>query len=107
MAYIAVWNEWRGMMGSSQRPISVEKLGRALGEPQWMAPTVSLGVRTKMVGNRTQDGRFTCQLEKMEVLLFFLQLKQAFFFAIVSWDSISHGNWGKLGPFETTENKDQ
>ena len=50
--------------------------------------------------NRTQDGRFKCQFEKMEVLQFFSQLNQAFFFGIVFSDSklLRHGNWDKLGP---------
>ena len=66
-----------------------------------MATTISSEVRTKMAENRTQDGRFKCQFEKMEVLQFFLQLNQVFSFEIVVWDSklLKHGNWGELGPF--------
>ena len=51
-----------------------------------MVATVSSEVRTKMAENRTQDGRFRCQFEKMEVLLLFSQLNQAFSFGIVFWD---------------------
>ena len=66
-----------------------------------MAATMSSGVRTKMVENRTQDERFKRQFEKMEVLQIFLLLNQAFSFGIVVWDSklLTHSNWGKLGPF--------
>ena len=67
-----------------------------------MAATVSLGVRTKMVENHTQDGRFKRQFEKkMKVLQFFSLLNQAFSFGIVVWDSklLRHSNWGELGPF--------
>ena len=43
----------------------------------------------------------SANLRKMEVLPFFSQLHQAFFFGIVVWDSklLRHSNWGKLGPF--------
>ena len=63
--------------------------------------TISSEVHTKMAENRTQDGRFKCQVEIMEVLQFFLQLNQVFSFGIVVWDSklLKHGNWGELGPF--------
>ena len=58
-----------------------------------MAATVSLEAHTKMLENRTQDGRFKCQFEKMEVLHFFSQLNQVFSFGIVVWDSklLKHG----------------
>ena len=54
-----------------------------------------------MAENRTQDGRFRCQFEKMEVLPLFSELNQVFSFGIVFWalKLISNGNWGKLGPF--------
>ena len=79
----------------------MEKPGKATRDPSGMAATIFLEVRTKMAENCTQDGRFKCQFEKMEVLQFFSQLNQAFSFGRVFWDSklIRHGNWGKLGPF--------
>ena len=40
-----------------------------------MAATISMEVGTKMAENHTQDGRFKCQFEKMEVLQFFLSAK--------------------------------
>ena len=66
-----------------------------------MAATVSPEVHTKMAENRTQDGYFKGQFEKLEVLQFFSRLNQALSFGIVFWDSklIKDGNWGKLGPF--------
>ena len=48
--------------------------------------TVSSGVCTEMAENHTQDGRFRCQFEKMEVLPLFSQLNQALSFGIVFWD---------------------
>ena len=66
-----------------------------------MAATVSSGVRTKMAENRTQDGRFKRQFEKMGVLQIFSLLNQAFSFGIVVWVSklLRNSNWGELGPF--------
>ena len=54
-----------------------------------------------MEENRTQDERFKCQFELMEVLQFFSQLNQTFSFGIVVWNSklLRHSNWGELGPF--------
>ena len=51
----------------------------------------------------------SANFKKMEVLPFFSQLHQAFSFEIVVWDSklLRHSNWGKLGPFKTTKNKDR
>ena len=51
----------------------------------------------------------SANFKKMEVLPFFLQLHQVFSFEIVVWDSklLRHINWGKLGPFKTTKNKDR
>ena len=62
---------------------SQAKLRESLGG---MAATVSSDICTKMAENRAQDGRFKYQFEKMEVLLFFSQLNQAFYFGIVFWD---------------------
>ena len=51
----------------------------------------------------------SANFKRMEVLPFFSQLHQAFSFEIVVWDSklLRHSNWGKLGPFKTTKNKDR
>ena len=51
----------------------------------------------------------SANFKKMEVLPFFSQLHQAFSFEIVVWDSklLRHSDWGKLGPFKTTKNKDR
>ena len=62
---------------------SQTKLRESLGG---IVATVSLEFRTKMAENHTQDKRFKCQFEKMEVLPFFSQLNQAFSFGIVFWD---------------------
>ena len=85
------------MTDSSRQPVSVEKPGKAMGEP-WPWPSE---VHTKMSENHTEDGHFKCQFEKMEVLQFFSQLNQVSSFGIVVWDSklLQHGNWGELGPF--------
>ena len=98
--------EWRALPGGPSAWRSQAKLRDSLGR---IAATVSSEVRTKMAENRTQDGRFKGQFEKMEVLPLFSQLNQAFSFRIVFWDwkLISNGNWGKLGPFQTTKNKDR
>ena len=88
----------RALPGRPSAWRSQAKIRESLGG---MAATVSLEVCSKMLENRTQDGRFKCQFEKMEVLQFFSQLNQVFSFRIVVWDSklLSHGNWGELGPF--------
>ena len=87
-----------GLPGGLSAWASQAKLRESLGG---IVATVSSEVRTEMAENCTQDGRFRCQFEKMEVLPLFSQLNQVFSFGIVFWDLklISNGNWGKLGPF--------
>ena len=93
--------KWNG--GLFPAPCSVERLGKAMGEPRWDGcnTTISLEVSTKMVENCAQDECFECQFEKMEEMQFFSQLNQAFSLGILVWDSklLKHGNWGELGPF--------
>ena len=64
----------------------MEKPGKATGEPRLDRCNRFLGGPHQRVENRTQDGRFKCQFEKMGVLPFFSQLNQAFSFGIVFWD---------------------
>ena len=54
-------------------------------------------------------GILSANLKKMEVLQIFSLLNQVFSFGIVVWDSKlpRNSNWGELGPFYTTKNKDR
>ena len=72
--------EWRALPGS---PLAWRSLAKLRESPGGMAATISSGVRTKMVENRTQDGRFKHQFENMEVLQIFSLLNPAFSFGIV------------------------
>ena len=87
------WNEGSQLAWRSQ--------ARLRESPGGMAATVSLEFCTKMAENHSQDERFECQFEKMEVLQFFLWLNQTFFLGIVVWDSklLGHSNWGGLQPW--------
>ena len=64
------------MMGSSRRPISVKKTGKALGEPRWDSRNRFLGNPHQNGENRTQDGHFKRQFENMEVFWIFPLLNQ-------------------------------
>ena len=74
---------WTGLPGGPSAWASQAKLRENLGA---IVATVSSEVRTEMAEDRTQDGHFRCQFEKMEVLQLFSQLNQAFSFGIVFWD---------------------
>ena len=62
-----------------------------------MATIVLSEVRTKVAENCTQDGRFKCQFEKVEVLQFFSQLNQTFSFKIV----VTGASWVHFKPRKT------
>ena len=65
-----------------------------------MVATVSLEVRTEMVENRTQDGRFKCQFEKNGGFAVFLTAKPSVLLQnSVLRLKLNHGNWSKLDPF--------
>ena len=101
------WND--GLFPATRQPVSMEKPGKAMGKPRWDHRSRFLGGPHQNGGKSHSRWAFKCQFEKMEVLPLFSQLNQAFSFGIVFWDKklISNGNWGKLGPFQTTKNKDR